>query len=426
MLNSFKHLVNRKSKEETQLEQSIKAVEKDPTNINLRLKLGDLYAKTGDKPAAIQEYTTAAVQYANDGYLVKAIAVNKIIVRLDPARQEALDRLSDLYFQRGITADPLVQSYREAKKQEEAAQTEEGSPDLMGEQQLDIETYLEKLPILNALSDDTKQWLKYHLDVQQYVEGEVIIADEAQQPSLFLLADGHARMITTDKEGQKALVADLESGKFFGGISLIHQVHQHDHQPEEADVDVEAASLCIILEISGDDLQELTKREPDFSEALLTGYHNRQADITLARVPLFSYLEPAARRKIREHLTQAHFKKDAITEGDSGDSMYLIKSGEVGIYTTLVEDEGVSVIKTEQERLHLATLKSGDFFGEQALITKEPRSATVIALTDVELLKFTKPDLAVVVRQFPRVGTLLKKYHQQRIAETLESLKSIW
>ena len=150
--------------------------------------------------------------------------------------------------------------------------------------------------------------------------------------------------------------------------------------------------------------------------------------MTLARVPLFSYLDPAERHKIAEYLAPMNAKKGEaiITEGEIGDTMYLIKSGEVGIYTTLVESEGVSVIKTDQERLHLATLKEGDFFGEQALITKEPRSATVIASTDVQLLKFSKRDLAAVVKHYPRVGTLLKKYHQQRISDTLESLKSIW
>ena len=120
MLDSFKkHLGKKKSKEGTQLETYKDILEKNPDNVNIRLKLGDLYAKKGDKQAAINEYTTAAIQYAKDGYLVKAIAVNKIIVRLDSSRQEALDRLSELYFQRGIAADPLVQSYRESKQQQE-------------------------------------------------------------------------------------------------------------------------------------------------------------------------------------------------------------------------------------------------------------------------------------------------------------------
>ena len=66
----------------------------------------------------------------------------------------------------------------------------------------------------------------------------------------------------------------------------------------------------------------------------------------------------------------------------------------------------------------------GDFFGEQALITNEPRNATIIALTDVELLRFAKSDLAAVVRSYPRVEELLKKYHQQRNTATIASLKA--
>jgi cAMP-dependent protein kinase regulator len=173
----------------------------------------------------------------------------------------------------------------------------------------------------------------------------------------------------------------------------------------------------------------MIKREPDLSESLLMEYYTQRiSDITLARVALFSHLEPPERRKIGEHLTPVNVRKGStiITEGEIGDAMYVIKSGQVGVYTTLVEEQGVSVIQTDQERLHLATLQAGDFFGEQALITREPRSATIIALTDVELLKFTKRDLAVVVKHYPRLGTLLEKYHQQRIADTLESLKLIW
>lgn len=176
-------------------------------------------------------------------------------------------------------------------------------------------------------------------------------------------------------------------------------------------------------------LAALVKKEPDFSEALLMEYYkHKTSDSTLARVPLFSFLDPIERRKIAEHLSPVNLHKGVtiITEGEIGDSMYIIKSGQVGVYTTLMEDDGLSVIKTDQERLHLATLQEGDFFGEQALITNEPRSATIIALSDVQLLKFTKHDLAVVVKHYPRVGILLKKYHQQRISDTLESLKSIW
>jgi CRP-like cAMP-binding protein len=265
------------------------------------------------------------------------------------------------------------------------------------------------------------------MNVREHPEGGLILRQERQEQPLFIIADGRATLLTSDKEGQETIVVTMGPGEVFGGISLFQPIRQSD-STEDDDLVVKAATSCIILEIEHGDLSALTKREPKFSDSLLDEYYKRRADITLARVPLFSYLKPVERHKIADHLVPDNFKKDdtIITEGEIGDTMYVIKSGEVGIYTTLMEDESVSVIKAAQERLQLATLKSGDFFGEQALITKEPRNATIIAHTDVELLKFSKKDLAVVVRQYPRVGTLLGKYHQQRIAETLESLKSIW
>lgn len=153
-----------------------------------------------------------------------------------------------------------------------------------------------------------------------------------------------------------------------------------------------------------------------------------ELDHKLAHVPLFSYLAAEERQKIAEFLSPVSVKKDTtiIHEGEIGDCMYLIKSGEVGVYTILLEAGEGSPAETHQEQLHLATLKAGDFFGEQALITNEPRNATIIALTDVELLQFSKADLATIVINHPRIGELLRTYNQQRNTATIASLKSVF
>ena len=52
MLDSFKHLVSKKTKEETQIEEYQKSVQKAPNNVNICLKLSDLYTKIGNKKAA--------------------------------------------------------------------------------------------------------------------------------------------------------------------------------------------------------------------------------------------------------------------------------------------------------------------------------------------------------------------------------------
>ncbi|GAK57478.1 cyclic nucleotide-binding protein [Candidatus Vecturithrix granuli] len=450
MLTSFKNLVGKKTKEDTQVNTYVSILENNPKNLNIRLKLGDLYAKLGDTAAAIREYTMAAVQYADEGYLVKAIAVNKIIVRLDPSRKEALDRLSDLYFQRGVAADPLVERYREAQKKQEEFSIGSGedleiptidspgterqfTPDTQMfrniDQGPDLTPYLPQVPLLATLSEETRLWLQKHSTMHTFAANERILEQQGEPDALFVLLEGTAKIYTQDKEHQDTLLDHLKPGSFFGGTSLFEPVRQIQAAGSESHFAVVTDETCILLETPKPMLAALVKKEPDFSEALLMEYYKRKtSDSTLARVPLFSFLDPVERRKIAEHLSPVNIRKGVtiITEGDIGDSMYIIKSGQVGVYTTLMEDDGLSVIKTDQERLHLATLQEGDFFGEQALITNEPRSATIIALTEVQLFKFTKQDLAVVVKQYPRVGVLLKKYHQQRISDTLESLKSIW
>lgn len=443
MLNSFKHLVTKKSKEDTQIETYKEQLQRDPNNVNLRLKLGDLYAKSGDKKSAIQEYTAAAIQYADDGFLVKAIAVNKIIVRLEPERQEALDRLSDLYFQRGIVAEPMVQQYRNAQGgqevpvEEEAPPTEE--PDIAVEEidltvvqheQPDLERYVSSVPLLAQLSPENRQWLAKQSQIHATHAKEYLLENAEEPESLFLILEGNVHIYTKDKEGQDSLLQQLTVGGFWGGMFLFAPMRQNQNASVIPPISVRMEQQGRVLEIPKATLTALIKRDTELSESLLLAYYqHKNADMVLARVPLFSHLEPVERAKIAEHFSPVSFRKGTtiISEGESGEEMFVIKTGQVGVYTTLVEEEGgVSVIKTDQERLHLATLGEGDFFGEQALLTNEPRSATIIAISDVHALKFTRHDLGMVIKQYPRVGALLQKYNQKRIADTLESLKAIW
>ncbi len=177
------------------------------------------------------------------------------------------------------------------------------------------------------------------------------------------------------------------------------------------------------------DLSELYFKHEEVSLALEQSFHREyggeRLHEKLANVPLFGYLAEEERQKIAEFLTHVRYEKDdiIIQEGDRGDCMYLITSGEVDVSTILL-DEQQQPGDGEPERLHLATLKAGDFFGEQALIAHEFRNATIVALADVELLRFSKPDLDVVVGCYPRVGELLEKYHHQRNTATITSLKS--
>jgi voltage-gated potassium channel len=110
----------------------------------------------------------------------------------------------------------------------------------------------------------------------------------------------------------------------------------------------------------------------------------------VARVPLFARLDAGAIADLVGILRARTVPAGAtiIRKGDRGDAMYLIASGAVEI-----DSGGGRVPLTE-----------GDFFGEGALVSHEPRSATVRALRATDLLVLDADDFQRLVLRLPTVG----------------------
>lgn len=106
----------------------------------------------------------------------------------------------------------------------------------------------------------------------------------------------------------------------------------------------------------------------------------------LSAIPLFSALPPAVQGVVAERLTARSFRaqEKLFKEGDAGDGLYLLVSGKVAIQKIL--DRQRETYKT------LTIIAPGEFFGEMALLEKEPRSASAVALTDGEVLVLSVED----------------------------------
>ncbi len=61
-------------------------VQKNPDNLNLQIRMADLFIKLGKKDDALEGYRQAAEKYSQKGHVSQAIALNKIILRLDPSQ----------------------------------------------------------------------------------------------------------------------------------------------------------------------------------------------------------------------------------------------------------------------------------------------------------------------------------------------------
>ncbi len=83
------------------------AFELDPRDISVRLKIGDLFVKSGKKTEAIREYTEVAKANAQRGFYLKAIAVYKQALKLDISNMEIHYKLADLYVKQRLIADAI-------------------------------------------------------------------------------------------------------------------------------------------------------------------------------------------------------------------------------------------------------------------------------------------------------------------------------
>jgi cAMP-dependent protein kinase regulator len=103
-----------------------------------------------------------------------------------------------------------------------------------------------------------------------------------------------------------------------------------------------------------------------------------------------------------------------VREGDKGKSVYIIASGSVKVYTTMLSGE----------RVDLAKLWPGEFFGEISFLTGKPRTATIETLEDSTILEVTEERLRQLVEKHPRIREVLQQYSEMRLKGTIETVIS--
>lgn len=113
----------------------------------------------------------------------------------------------------------------------------------------------------------------------------------------------------------------------------------------------------------------------------------------LRRVPIFESLTKRELRHIEHILHRRTYEEGEFVfrEGDTGLGMYIIESGEVSIVSGSAENE-------------VTRLSNGEFFGEMALLTEQPRSAGAMAMKGTKVFGFFQPDLFSLMETHPHIG----------------------
>lgn len=135
----------------------------------------------------------------------------------------------------------------------------------------------------------------------------------------------------------------------------------------------------------------------------------------LAEVPFFALLDDDERETLASQVDVVRFVAGAalFSYGDPGDSMYVIRSGEVEIFSK--DDTGARIL--------LETGRAGDFFGEISLLDGGPRLASVEAKSELEALRIDRVDLDQLLRKHPSAALALLEAMGRRLRQSGELLR---
>ncbi|OQC49491.1 MAG: Type II secretion system protein E [Deltaproteobacteria bacterium ADurb.Bin026] len=128
----------------------------------------------------------------------------------------------------------------------------------------------------------------------------------------------------------------------------------------------------------------------------------------LSKTELFKSLSPEELQKLESRLKERVYPPNTaiVREGAPGDAMFIIKDGKV------------DVKKREQSTgidMTIASLGGGACFGEMALLTGNPRSATVMATMATSVFVLEKKDFEALLRENPTISMSLNKIVAERV-----------
>jgi uncharacterized membrane protein len=136
----------------------------------------------------------------------------------------------------------------------------------------------------------------------------------------------------------------------------------------------------------------------------------------LRDVKLFALLDDQETQSLCALMETHHFDKgDTIfNAGDAGDSIYIVRSGNVQVF--IENYEGHKIILRENE--------PGDVFGDISLLDGGPRTATAVAVDETEVLSLDRDSLLELVTKHPHAGLDLLTVMGRRLRATNELLRT--
>lgn len=221
-------------------------------------------------------------------------------------------------------------------------------------------TFFQELELFSLIEPSLLDTIAKGAELFEFEDGEIIARYGKFNERFFLILKGTVRAVIPTELDPRQEIYTMKEGDFFGeGL-----VFSDEPRGNSAIADGPVSALSLDRESLG----RLVESSSRFRDILNRRYIDRKLRDTLRSIPIFTAMDD---RHFDEMLAMIEIisiseGKKVFREGDEGDALYLIQKGEVRVYSGTGNDQRL-----------IAILGEGEFFGEMALMSDEPRNATV-------------------------------------------------
>jgi len=417
----------------------------EPADGGWARRAANMYQRLGRDQEHLLALQRAADKYGKAGFLVKAIAVCKMILADEPGHVATQEKLAALYAERGIPAaakpaatagpSPVPPRKRtlppgapldsvalsdivpgatpagsvagaEASIQDIPLELEldtlleqaQGAVEQPGAEPIDIELIdddenaqqaarrLQETPFFAALGPKLLEMFIDKVTLVELAAGEVLFRQGDGGDALYVVAEGEVAVLS---EGPpRVQLSRLCEGDFFGEIALVTE------QPRSATI--EAVDGAELLAIDRDTVGDLIHAEPNVLRLLLRFLRDRLLNTLVHTNPLFNSYGGAERQTLAEKFRFLEGEQSAvlIEQGGRANGLYILLAGQAEV---LVQTGDAT------EPTRLATLGPGDVCGEMSLLANADAVATVRLTSKAFVLKLPADVFRQVIMTHPQV-----------------------
>jgi len=258
-----------------------KRLKSTPEDLRMRNQLGDALAGARDLPGALKAYQQVAEGHAASGFTAKALAIWKKMSRLAPDDEELLERIAAMNRPAGagpatIPSTPAVADPAEPVASESDAPETQGEAATPADPQPEIGSVplVPTSPLFPDFTPEEFTEVARLIEHRRFDADQRIVSEGEPGESMFVIAEGTVRVTIRQEDGELEL-AKLGPGDFFGEVALITK--------GERTASIEAVEPCELLELSGNDLDQITARHPRVRE-VMEEFNQKRAELTVEAI----------------------------------------------------------------------------------------------------------------------------------------------